>query len=171
MKIENIKDMMVKRNFKEYKNGESYIIGVNDNNDFIYIKMYETKFELNVVREFLKSKFILNNSDIYTKSSKKHVAQLIIICKSFQNSHIKEFNEAYSKNIQLIRNDFFNINITRKAPLHQKVDDLSKVHILNKKELPIIKIGDPNCVFYNFCKGDVIRIVRSDGDICYRLVK
>jgi DNA-directed RNA polymerase subunit H (RpoH/RPB5) len=169
MKIENVKEMMVQRNFKEYKSNENYIIGINHNRQYIYIKIYETKFELNTVREFLKLKFILNDNEIYTKSTKKHVVQLVIICKSFQKSHVKEFRETYSKNIQIIRSDFFNINITKKAPLHQKVDDLT--FIKNKRELPIIKSDDPNCIFYNFSKGDVIRVIRSDGDICYRLVK
>jgi len=169
MKIENIKEMMVQRNFKEYKSGENYMIGVNQNNEYIYIKFYETKFELNVVREFLKTKFTLDGNDIYTKSTKKNVIQLVIICKSFQNSHVKEFREAYSNSIQIIRSDFFNINITKKAPLHQKVVDLT--FIKNKRELPAIKIEDPNCIFYNFSKGDVIKVIRSDGDICYRLVK
>jgi DNA-directed RNA polymerase subunit H (RpoH/RPB5) len=168
MKIENIKEMMVQRNFKEYKNGIDYIFGVNHNNEYIYIKIYKTKFELNVVREFLKLKFTLDDNNIYTKSN-KHVTQLVIVCKSFQNSHVKEFREAYSKSIQIIRSDFFNINITKKAPLHEKIIDTS--FIQNKRELPGIKMNDPNCVFYNFCKGDVIRITRSDGDICYRLVK
>jgi DNA-directed RNA polymerase subunit H (RpoH/RPB5) len=168
MKIENIKEMMVQRNFKECKSGSDYILGVNHNNEYIYIKLYNTKFELNVVREFLKLKFTLDGNNIYTKS-KKHVVQLVIVCKSFQNSHVKEFKEAYSKSIQIIRSDFFNINITKKTPLHQKMVDLT--FIQNKRELPGIKVDDPNCVFYNFCKGDVIRIIRSDGDICYRLVK
>ena len=162
--------------------------------------MFSGKFELNIVREFLWSKFDVDSGgELTTRRSHgalrgrgrgqgtspearldgdcaapsearqdgKRVVQLVIICASFQNSHVKEFAEI-SKRIQLIKSDFFNINITKKAPLHQKVND----HVIkNKKEIPIIKKDDPNCIFYNFSKGDVIRVVRSDGDICYRLVK
>lgn len=168
MKIEVVKEMMVQRNFKEYKSGEGYVIGKNDENKFIYIKIFDGKLELNVVREFLWSKFTIENDGIIkTKIHGKNVVQLVIVCKSFQNSHVKEF-KGVSKHIQLIRSDFFNINITKKAPLHQKVDENE---IKNKREIAIIKEEDPNCIFYNFVKGDVIRVTRFDGDICYRLVK
>lgn len=172
MKLEVVKEMMVQRGFKEYKVRESFMIGVRINEEsgeteYIYIKIFTDKFELNVVREFLWSKFIVDSSGIiFTKVSKKKVVQLVIVCKSFQNSHIKEFKEV-SKHIQLIRGDFFNINITKKAPHHCRVKDVIK----NKREIPIIKEDDPNCIFYNFVKGDVIKVIRFDGDICYRLVR
>lgn len=168
MKIEIVKEMMVQRNFQEYKAREGYLLGKNNKEEYIYIKIFNDKFELNVVREFLWSKFTIDvHGNITTKNSKKNVVQLVIICKSFQNTHVKEFKEI-SKHIQLIRDDFFNINITRKAPMHQKVD---KNFINNQKELPTIKESDPNCIFYNFTKGDLIRVTRFDGDICYRVVR
>jgi DNA-directed RNA polymerase subunit H (RpoH/RPB5) len=171
--IEIVKEMMVQRDFKEYKNRENYVMGVNDKNEYIYIKMFNSKFELNTVREFVWSKFDIDSNGVISIRKRKRgdqpnklVVQLVIICTSFQNSHVKEFTQI-SKHIQLIKSDFFNINITKKAPLHQKVNN----HVIkNKKEIPIIKEDDPNCVFYNFTKGDVIRVTRSDGDICYRLV-
>lgn len=171
MKLNIVREMMVQRKFNEYKIRDTFMIGSrlkDDKLEFIYIKIFNTKFELNVVREFLWSKFSIDsNGNIFTKNTNKNVIQLIIICKSFQNSHIKEFKEV-SNHIQLIREDFFNINITKKAPYHEKVIEGT---IVNKKEIPIIKENDPNCIFYNFVKGDIIRIVRSDGDICYRLVR
>jgi DNA-directed RNA polymerase subunit H (RpoH/RPB5) len=175
MKLEIIKEMMVQRNFREYKIREGYMIGVNDKNQFIYIKIFNGKFELNTVREFL-SKFIVDSTgkiEIRTSKAIVEVVQLVIVCKSFQNSHVKEFKEV-SKRIELIKGDFFNINITKKAPLHQKVspeDVTMGQYVRNKKEIAIIKEDDPNCIFYNFVKGDVIRVVRSDGEIYYRLVR
>lgn len=168
MKLEVVKEMMLQRNFKEYKIRDTYMLGVNHENKFLYIKIFNGKFELNIVREFLWSKFTIDEEgNIKLKIVDKEVVQLVIICKSFQNSHIKEFKEI-SKHIQLIREDFFNINITKKAPLHQKVDPNI---IQNKREIATIKEEDPNCIFYNFVKGDVIRITRYDGDIYYRLVR
>lgn len=171
----NIKEMMVQRGFEPIKVDEDknnlyqgYLMGKNNLNEYIYIKIFDGKLELNIVRKFLWTNFIINsNGELTFKNQDGKLVQLIIVCSSFQNSHIKEFNEI-SVCIQLICSDFFNINITKKAPLHQKVDPNI---IKNKKELPIIKLSDPNCIFYNFQKGDVIRVVRSDGDICYRLVK
>jgi DNA-directed RNA polymerase subunit H (RpoH/RPB5) len=163
--IETVKEMMVQRGFREYKARDGYIIGKNDSENYIYIRIFDGKLELNVVREFL-SKFTIDSKGNISKGG-KNVVQMVIICKSFQNSHIKEFREV-SKHIQLIRCDFFNINITKKIPLHQKVDGTI---IRNTRELPILKETDPPCKFYNFVKGDVIRVKRSDGEICYRLVR
>jgi DNA-directed RNA polymerase subunit H (RpoH/RPB5) len=169
VKIEIVKEMMVQRGFEEYKNGgENYLMGKSASNTYIYIKIFKGKFELNVVREFLWSKFSVNsNGDITYKKNNNQIVQLVIVCKSFQNSHVKEFKEI-SNHIQLIRSDFFNINITKKAPYHHKIENVFNI---NKREIPALKDDDPNCIFYNFVKGDVIRVVRSNGDICYRLVR
>lgn len=167
-KLEIVKQMMLQRNFIEYKIREDYMMGINKNDQYIYIKIFPGKLELNVIREFLWSKFIIDsNGTIIIKKTNKKVVELIIICKSFQNSHVKEF-KIISKHIQLIREDFFNINITKKAPLHQKVNPNI---IQNKREIAIIKTSDPNCIFYNFVEGDIIRVTRFDGDICYRIVR
>jgi hypothetical protein len=175
MKLEIIKEMMVQRNFQEYKIREGYMIGINYNKQFIYIKIFNGKLELNTVREFLSKFMIDSQGKIKIKTSKDimEVIELVIVCKNFQNSHLKEFKEV-SKHIQLIKSDFFNINITKKAPLHQKVtaeDMVQNKFVRNKKEIAIIKEDDPNCIFYNFVKDDVIRVVRSDGEIYYRLVR
>lgn len=162
-----VKEMMVQRNFQEYKSGDGYIVGKNDNKEYIYIKIFNSKLELNVVREFLSSKFTITHSGIFVKNTYKQVAQLIIICKSFQNLHVKEFKEM-SNHIQLMKEDFFNINITKIAPKHEKVN---QTLIQNVKELPIIREDDPVCIFYNYIKGDVIRVIRKDGEIVYRLVR
>jgi hypothetical protein len=168
IKINNVKEMMVQRGFETIKEYQDYFLGENTTKEYLYIKIFNGKLELNTVRKFLCANFTFEGRNILLKNSLgKVIVQLVIICTSFQNSHVKEFMDI-SNHIQLIRSDFFNINITKKAPLHQKAPSNL---IRNKKELPAIKITDPNCVFYNFQKGDVIRVVRSDGDICYRLVK
>lgn len=171
VKVENVKQMIGQRGFKIFKEEESHILGWREAHDesreYIYVKIFNTKFELKVVREFLSSTFNLESFNLKLKKSNKNVVQLVIISNSFQNSHIKEFMEV-SRHIQLIRSDFFNINITRKAPKHHKID---VNFIKNKKEIAVIKIDDPICVFYKFEKGDLIRVVRFDGEISYRLVK
>jgi len=166
--LQVVKEMMVQRNFQEHRSGYGYVVGKNDSKEYIYIKIFNGKLELNAVREFLSSKFtIRSNSSILVKNTTKNVVQLVIICKNFQNLHVKEFKEM-SNHIQLMKKDFFNINITKVTPKHEKVDQRI---IQNVKELPIIKEDDPNCIFYNYVKGDVIRVTRRDGEIVYRLVR
>lgn len=171
--LDTVKELILQRGFEEYKYGQHYLIGKRvDSEEYIYIKIFDDKLELNVVREFLSSKFTITNNDMFTKHKNLRVVQLIIICKSFQNSHLKEFKEL-SNRVQLIKTDFFNINVTKKSPPHTKVCDEETLAILKKikKNLPLLKEEDPNCVFYNFRKGDIIRVLRSNGDICHRLVK
>lgn len=158
--------MMIQRGFVTIKTFEDYLVGKTEDNKYIYVKIFNSKLELNNVRSFLSVNFTIDNENIFLKDTEKIIDQLVIICDSFQPNHVKEFM-GISKHIQLICSGFFKINITKKAPLHQKVPSTL---IKNKREIPIIKLSDPNCIFYNFQKGDVIRVVRSDGDICYRLV-
>jgi len=166
--IQVIKEMMVQRGFQKYKFRETYFIGKNNHEEYIYIKIFNSKLELNIVREFLSTKFTISSDGIITiKNTSKTVVQLVIICKNFQNLHIKEFKEL-SKNIQLIKEDFFKINITKIVPKHEKVD---RSYLSSIKGLPSIKEDDPNCIFYNFIVGDIIRVIRSNGDIIYRQVK
>jgi len=169
MKIEVVQEFLSQRGFKEVKKRKGVLVGVCQSGhtpEYIYIKMFETKFELNTVRDFVWSNFVIDSSgQILEKTSNNVICQLVIICLSFQNSHVKEFREA-SPNIQIIRSDFFNVNITKIVPHHQKV-----LHEFSKKGLPVIKEDDPICVFYFFKKGDLIRVIRKNGEICYRFVK
>ncbi len=139
---------------------------VDEPNVYMYVKVLGGKFELGTIREFIWSTFDIDDGNLRLKNTFKNVVQLVIVSKSFQKTHLTEFKEV-SSCIQLIREDFFNINVTKKAPIHEKVVNWD----FKKKDLPIIKPEDPICIFYNFVKGDVIRIIRSDGDIAYRMVR
>jgi DNA-directed RNA polymerase subunit H (RpoH/RPB5) len=165
----NVKEMMRKRGFPSLKmlsNGD--MEAANPLGESMYVKFFQGKLDLTSVKDYLGSNFlILNNGDVVTRKDSKLVVQVIIICESFQKSHVNEF-KAISKTIQLIRKDFFNIDITRKAPLHVKVSaDL----ILKKNNLPILKTDDAMCTYHNFSTGDLVEITRSNGMICYRLVR
>jgi DNA-directed RNA polymerase subunit H (RpoH/RPB5) len=157
----------------------------------IYVKLFENKLELNVVREFLANNFIISEDviklrvDTLKRQTRKKdlervnssewenviVEELIIVCKSYQNSHTNEFRDV-SKHIQIIRSDFFNVNVTKISPTHQKVDLKTITEMgFKKHNIPIILSSDPQCVFNNFKKGDLIRVIRRCGEISYRIVK
>ena len=52
-------------------------------------------------------------------------------------------------------------------------DDLEKTDFIKRmgQDIPIIYKGDPVSRFYNFEKGDIVRILRKDNTIGYRIVK
>ncbi|AHL67511.1 RNA polymerase II subunit [Chloriridovirus anopheles1] len=102
----NIKEMITQRGFQEYKYRPTYLIGKKqDCDEFIYVKIFSDKLALNIVREFLSSKFTIEGDCIFVKNLPIHVVQLVIVCKSFQNSHLKEFKQL-SNRVQIIKSDF-----------------------------------------------------------------
>jgi len=69
----------------------------------------------------------------------------------------------------------FNITKHRLVPQHVKMSS-EECRILKKKygsNLPILIRSDPISRFYNFQKGDIVKIVRADGDLSvpFRIVK
>jgi DNA-directed RNA polymerase subunit H (RpoH/RPB5) len=182
VKLNTVYEMIAQRRFKVVSDnvvdgsdaddippkGDILARSVDEAKSYMYVKLLGGKFELGTIREFIWSTFdILPEAvGLRLKGTRKNVIQMVIISKSFQKTHLSEFKEV-SSCIQLIREDFFNINVTKKAPVHEKVSNWE----FKKRDLPIIKLEDPICIFHNFTKGDVIRVVRSDGDIAYRIVR
>lgn len=188
-----IKEMIEHRGYIEYlypvRKSKTLVSDIliackSDQRSAICVKIFENKLELNVVREFLAKNFKISEDvielqigDILKRRKESSgpesviVEELIIVCKSYQNSHTNEFRDV-SKHIQIIRSDFFNVNVTKIAPTHQKVDLETITEMgFKKHNIPIILSSDPQCVFNNFKKGDLIRVVRRCGEISYRIVK
>ena len=67
----------------------------------------------------------------------------------------------------------FNITKHRFVPLHEKVSKEETVVILKEfgTKLPKLLKSDSVVRFYGFERKDIIRIVRSDSSIAYRVVK
>ena len=77
--------------------------------------------------------------------------------------------------IELFAEEDLQINITkhRLQPLFEKLkdDEIAEFKKSFGLKFGILRIDRPIARFYNYSKGDVIRIVRSDGYINYRIVK
>ncbi len=77
--------------------------------------------------------------------------------------------------IELFNSEDLQFNITkhRLVPLHTP---LSKEEVVEFKatygtSIPVLLRSDPVCRFYDFSKGDIIKITRKDGFVSYRIVK
>lgn len=68
---------------------------------------------------------------------------------------------------------FFNITKHRLVPEHKKLTKEQAKEIKNKYglNLPVILKSDAISVFYDFSKGDIIKITRKNRSIMYRIVK
>lgn len=175
-----IKEMIAQRGFDLYLPGEKTeqkdVLIAKKDEGLLYVKIYEGKLELNVTRKFISDTFLFSDDDTITlrqpKEDDRVVVQVVVICKSFQNSHLKDCQNT-SRRIQLIRSDFFNVNITQLAPRHEKVDKeiMRSWTTITPSSLPTLLVSDPNCTFYNFRVGDLVRITRAGGEIGYRMVR
>jgi hypothetical protein len=57
IKINNVKEMMVQRGFETIKEYQDYFLGENTTKEYLYIKIFNGKLELNTVRKFLCANF------------------------------------------------------------------------------------------------------------------
>jgi DNA-directed RNA polymerase subunit H (RpoH/RPB5) len=105
----------------------------------------------------------------------------VVFDSSFDKTKVVEFEDNNDNvNVFYYKQLLFNVSKHQLVPLHQKVDDdtkrtlKKKLLIKNFGQLPLIYKSDPVCKYYNFRKGDVIKIHRpSMGNkehIAYRFV-
>ncbi len=80
-----------------------------------------------------------------------------------------------SLNIELFSADDLQFNITKHilVPKHILLEREESISIQKKYgvKIPIILRSDPIAKFYNYHLGDIVKILRRDGHVMYRIVK
>jgi DNA-directed RNA polymerase subunit H (RpoH/RPB5) len=105
------------------------------------------------------------------------IKHLLIIYKDGVTSSTKKAIEQLQDDIyvELFAEENLQFNITkhRLQPIFQKLNDIENKDFKMKYGLkfPIMKQDDPIACFYNYKKGDIIRIIRKNKIIDYRIVK
>jgi len=105
------------------------------------------------------------------------IKHLLIIYKDGVTSSTKKAIEQLQDDIyvELFAEENLQYNITkhRLQPVFQKLNDRENKEFKVKYGLkfPIMKKDDPIACFYDYKKGDIIRIIRKTGIIDYRVVK
>ena len=157
--IETVKDMIKQRGYVITEEDDEKFIGVDDNKESIVIftKIVD-KFNVDSIKEKI---VILNN----IKSD-----HCIIIYGNNVTSMAKKLVEnSVEKKFELFTRDELQYNIThhRLVPKHIKLADCDAKEFKKKHGLkfPALLKTDPVCRFYNFQRGDVIKIVRQDNTI------
>ena len=99
---------------------------------------------------------------IIYKDSVTHVAKKVI--DDLQGITIELFDEKTLR---------YNITKHRLVPQHTPLTKTESMEFRKKYgvKLPVILKSDPIAHFYNFQKGDIIRIDRPDGYVSFRIVK
>jgi DNA-directed RNA polymerase subunit H (RpoH/RPB5) len=88
---------------------------------------------------------------------------------------IMEHMPSLNLNIELFSADNLQFNVTKHVlvPTHILLDKNEANEFKKKygKKLPVILRSDPIAKFYDYHRDDIIKIVRRDGHVMYRVVK
>lgn len=144
---------------------EGQIHACNDSGENIIVFFVKGKLNIEFIREHVE---LLKENDIKNG---------IIVCTDDVTPRGKAIIETVN-NIGEIKLEVFNLkeficNKTkhRLVPKHIRLDLQTAKHIINKyKKIPEILLTDPISRYYGYIKGDIIKIIRKDGGICYRIV-
>lgn len=116
-----------------------------------------------------------NIKDFISISNSFDVNHIIIIYKNKITPSTKKIINHNNIYTELFEHNEMSFDITKHKYYypHIKVDDNIKKELLQKynKELPIILKTDPIVKFFDFRKGDILKIIRKHNNIFYRIVK
>ena len=135
------------------------IIGTNKEGDTIYIEFVNgNKIKLSILQEKIKK----------IKEAKENVTVVFVI-KAKKNSGIKKLETKEKYNIQIFESKYLQINPTKHSlvPNHikQSAEEIMLIRknyrILCNSQLPLLLQTDPISRYYNFKKGDVIKITNK----------
>ena len=100
---------------------------------------------------------------------------LILIYTCITSSANKMFEELQHYTIELFNVNELMFNITKHVlvPKHVKISDNEKIEFMKRfgEKIPIINVTDPISKIYNYKSGDIIKIIRPNNEISYRICK
>ncbi len=171
-KYENVKktvyEMFEQRGYKNITNIEDIqitAVGENDMKICAFIKILE---KLNVAE-------IHNHIAILQSSGIDHG---LIVYDGIPTPAVKTVVSTIPDlniNIELFSSDDLQFNITKHVlvPRHIKLTKEEAKDFKTKfgTDIPILLRSDPISKFYNYCKGDIIKVIRKNDFISYRIVR
>lgn len=145
-----------------YNNKNCDMLFTKDDNKKLFIKFIQNnKVKPGVLRE--------QANDIIEQYLNKQSELIFILKHKPNNSIIKIKKEEEFEICEFFSLDNLQFNITKHilVPNHTKINEnelnviMNKYKLKGKHQLPRISINDPVIKYYNYKKGDVIKIVRS----------
>lgn len=165
--METLTEMMHDRSYKQMKNpAENIYICKKTNNESILIFLCKSdkfniesiKYLIYLLQEYNTKHGLFVYKNIITSSARKAI------------DHLQDYTiEMFEK-----RELMYNITKHRLFCKHERppkdlmMQELKQIDIHN---LPVLLRNDIVARYYQFIKGDLIRIIRKNGSIAYRIVK
>ena len=141
------------------KENKLNVIGVNKNGDNIYLEFVDgSKIKLSIlVDKINKIKEVNHNTTI------------IFIIRAKKSASMKKIETKENYNIQIFESKYLQINPTKHTlvPIHLKQTEKEievlhqKYNIMFNSQLPVLLQNDPIARYYNFKKGNVIKITNK----------
>ena len=144
---------------------DEHIIGMTDNL-VKYMVFFVSGQKLNIVNIKDCAKILTDNNIGYS---------ILVYGDSITSSARKVMNTLPNITFELFSLDNLQYNITKHRYVrpHIKLTKSEQEEFRHKMgtDIPLLLKSDPICRFYNFEKGDIIKIIRKDNFISYRIVK
>lgn len=157
-------EMILQRNWTIDTHDE-HIVGMTDNL-VKYMVFFVSGQKLNIVNIKDCAKILTYNNIGYS---------ILVYGDSITSSARKVLNTLPNITFELFSLDNLQYNITKHRYVrpHIKLTKSEQEEFTQKMgtDIPLLLKTDPICRFYNFEKGDIIKIIRKDNFISYRIVK
>ena len=159
------KEMLTQREYEIIEDEEDKIIALKPDGDQMLVFFSDSpKFNVKNIQVYIS---LMNELQIF---------HAIIVYKDGVTAFTKKaIDQSIEMKFELFAEEDLQYNITkhRYQPKFEKLS-LDDAIILKKQfgnNFPIIRKEDPISRFYNYQRGDVIKVIRNNGYISYRIVK
>lgn len=160
---EIILEMLHDRNYSIIDENEQMIISREDNTQN-YMQIFIENSQLNIKR----LQYYLNTAE------KNKYSHIIIVHNGNVTIAVKNNMSVLPIRIELFGINELQYNITKHilVPKHEKVSNEMKKSLMKygMNFFPTITTVDPVCRYYDFKRGDIIKITRKNGYVIYRIV-
>jgi DNA-directed RNA polymerase subunit H (RpoH/RPB5) len=166
--IPNIEKFMIRRHliFQQMVNDGFFIFQHQDTDDIsLLVFVFSEKMGIETLKYVIAFCESIN------------IKNSIIIHQNLVTSNCKKVIESlFQYNIEIFELDHFQYDITKLYYYipHEKVDDETTISIIKEKykcKIPILLKSDAICRYFNFKRGDIVKVTRGENNICYRIVK
>lgn len=166
--IQTVTEMITQREYKVSDQDDEKLIG--ENSDCKKIVVF-----LNPVAKFNVDRFKEYCAKLHEMGPKEYTHCIIVCTDCITPMGKRMISECVDMEFELFSIDELQFNITkhRLVPLHVKLEEKASKKFKQKYGLKhqAILLSDPISRFYNYKRGDVIKIVRPRSLIAYRIVK
>ena len=157
-------EMLQQRGYEITKDDEEMFIGKKGSSSIVVFYNTNPKFNVERLQEYisLMEDMSIHHAIVVYKDSVTPVAKKVI--SELQGMVVELFEE---KSLR------YNITKHRLVPKHILLSKSECVAFKQKYglKIPVILTTDPVCRFYNFQRGDIVKIHRLDDYVSFRIVK